>query len=263
MLKQWLRDLVPAKLQVPVKYVINDWRGQLEKELQLLRWLVSPDGRAIDVGGNRGVYAYALWRLGARVEVFEPNSECAKVLAAWAAGKPSVALHTVALSDTAGTGELYIPVDVSGVEHDASASLEHSNFASLRNESVALHTLDSFAFENVAFVKIDVEGHELNVLRGAENLLRTQRPSVLVEIEQRHCRWPIDKVFGLLTGWGFQGFFLDAGRLQPLTSFDLERDQQLEDLANQRGRYINNFLFLHQDRLQQGDYAELKRAWGG
>lgn len=263
MLKQFLRDLTPAKLQVPVKYVINDWRGQLEKELQLLRWLVKPGGRAIDVGGNRGVYAYALWRLAAMVEVFEPNPICAEVLAAWAAGKASVALHTVALSDTAGAAELHIPIDVAGVEHDASASLEHADFASVRNETVVLRTLDSFAFENVAFVKIDVEGHEFNVLRGAENLLRAQRPSVLVEIEQRHCQWPIDEVFGLLTGWGFRGFFLDAGRLRPLAAFDLARDQRPEDFAYPHGRYINNFLFLHQDRLQHGDYVGLMRAWGG
>ena len=263
MLKQWLRELLPVTLQVPAKYVINAWRGQLEPELKLLRLLVKPGDHAIDVGGNRGVYAYALSRLGAKVEVFEPNPVCAKVVEPWASDKKTVVLHKVALSDTEGVAELHIPIDDAGIEHDASASLEHADFTSVRNESVALRTLDSFAFEQVGFVKIDVEGHEFNVLRGGENLLRNQRPSVLVEIEQRHSQRPINEIFGLLMGWGFQGFFLDAGRLTPLASFDLARDQRMEDFAGRSGRYINNFLFLHEGRLAQGNYTSLFQEWGG
>lgn len=261
MLKNRIRDLVPVSFQVPAKYFINAFRGQLEPELKLLRSLVKQGERAIDVGGNRGVYAYKLYRLGVRVDVFEPNPLCMSVLSAWFFGKVGVNLHSFALSDTKGEADLNIPLDSVGIEHDASATLENTDFFALRKERVALRTLDSFGFDGVGFIKIDVEGHEYSVLRGAENLLRSQRPSVLVEIEQRHCQQPISSTFGLLEELSYKGFFLDKGRLLPLRYFDLDRDQQLENFGKPNKRYINNFLFLSQEHIKNGVYADSFRIW--
>lgn len=262
-MKDFLRSLVPLSKQVTVKYLVNGLRNQLEPELRLLPYLVQRGQVAVDIGGNRGQYAYALWRLGSKVEVFEPNPVCHHVLSAWASKKDSVTVYEVGLSDTQGEALLHIPVDDSGVEHDASGSLVDQDNLNTRHQVVSLSSLDSFALENVVFVKIDVEGHEYNVLRGGEKLFHRQRPSLLVEIEQRHINRPIEEIFGLVESWGYCGFFLRDMTLESLECFDAQKDQRIENFDENNTSYINNFLFLSQDRLDKGCYQDLFAAWGG
>lgn len=262
MQKKWFRDLLPTKIQVPVKFFVNSFRGQLEDELKLLRWLTLPNCKTIDVGGNRGIYSYQLWRLGANVQVFEPNPICANLLSAWAHGKGSIKINNVALSDKNGSATLHIPQDVLGVEHDASASLEHSDFVKARHIQVELRTLDSFALTEIDFIKIDVEGHETGVLRGAERTIRSSSPALLIEIEQRHNRRNINEIFSELASWGYQGYFFEKSKLHLLSRFVVERDQPLNNFGVLNARYINNFLFLAKCRSQRGEYKRLLQEYG-
>lgn len=222
--------------------------------MKILELIVQNNDRVIDIGGNRGIYAYQLWKRGARVEVFEPNPTCYRVLEAWVIGKPGIHVHSVALSNSTGTATLHIPIDEEGVMHDASASIEHADFAHAKNQLVYLNTLDSYGFQNVRFIKIDVEGHEQKVIEGALETIRTSLPILLIEIEQRHNSQPIGCIFERLIGLGYQGFFLGQGGLTSLEEFDVARDQTIDNFGKQKGRYINNFLFFHQDRLNAGEY---------
>lgn len=259
-LKPFVRDLLPKSFQVPAKYWYGRLRGTLEKEMRILGSLIRRDGRVIDIGGNRGIYAYECWRLGARVEVFEPNPVCLRVLAAWAAGKPRVRVHPIALSDCPGVANLHIPVDESGIEHDASASIEHDGFAHTRDQLVDLRTLDSYGFDDVSLIKIDVEGHEYKVIGGALEILATSMPALLVEIEQRHSTMPISEVFDRIVRLGYRGFFMDRDELTPIEDFDPVRDQSMDHFGSAKGLYINNFIFLHQRRLADGEYSTLVGA---
>lgn len=54
-LKSLFRDLVPATLQVPTKYWMDQAWGFAEPEMALLRRLLSKGDRLLDVGGNHGV----------------------------------------------------------------------------------------------------------------------------------------------------------------------------------------------------------------
>lgn len=256
-LKKLLRSIVPMKYQTVLKYYYNKVNSTLEQELEILEHLVRKDDLVIDIGGNRGVYAYKLWKLGTRVEVFEPNPICYRLLEAWACGKPSVNIHTVALSNHAGTANLHIPIDESGVEHDASASIENSDFEHSRDQPVSLQTLDRYEFKNVSFIKIDVEGHEYDVIEGAASLLASFKPALLVEIEQRHNGRLIDEVFGKILGFGYQGFFMRKDKLTLLKNFDHSLHQSMESFGGSKKDYINNFLFLHEGRLADGEYAAL------
>ena len=259
-LKTHIRDMLPKSYQVPAKYYYGWLRNELEEEMKLLGLIVRNDDRVIDVGGNRGIYAYQLWRLGAKVEVFEPNPDCVGVLAAWAASKSDVNIHSVALSSRSGSANLYIPIDESGAEHDASASIENAGFEHSRDQSVSLQTLDSYRFEDVSFIKIDVEGHEYSVIEGAALLLASSRPALLVEIEQRHSGRPIGEVFEKILGFGYQGFFLLESELTGLENFEVARHQSIENFSDSKGCYINNFLFLHRDRLAVGEYGALSNS---
>lgn len=260
-LKVALRDMLPRGLQVPIKYRIAMARGQLEAEMALLSDLVQRGDRVIDVGGNRGIYAYRLRQLGARIEVFEPNPVCLDVLRHWAKGRDAVAIHAVALSSGDGEALLHIPVGADGVAHDASASIEHVDVASQQEIVVPLRTLDSFGFADATLIKIDVEGHEQKVIEGAIATIRASRPALIVEIEQRHLSRPIGEVFAMVVGLGYRGFFLDKEKLVPIDRFDVGAHQSMDSFGVSGLHYYNNFLFLDHDRLESGYYNVITRRW--
>lgn len=60
--------------------------------------------------------------------------------------------------------------------------------------------MDKFNIERVALIKIDVEGHEIEVLKGGANTLRRSRPIVLVEIKSHN----IDEAFSFFAGMEYE-----------------------------------------------------------
>jgi len=255
-LKARVRDGLPARWRVPAKYWHARLNRTLEPEMALLPVLVRRGDRAIDIGANYGVYARALIRLGATVELFEPHPRCLDALGAWARGRRSVRVHPCALSSEAGSATLAIPLGLGGIEHDAAASIEPLSGQACRQTAVAVRTLDSFAFSGVAFIKIDVEGHEARVIEGAQATIGRSRPALLVEIEQRHCARPIVDTFARIAALGYAGYFLFDGALTELARFHVEEHQPVAALG-ERGGYHNNFLFLARERLAAGDYRGL------
>jgi hypothetical protein len=168
-----------------------------------------------------------------------------------------VNVHSVALSNGQGSANLHIPIDESGVEHDASASIENDSFMHARHQLVTLQTLDSYQFQEIQLVKIDVEGHESSVIEGAGATIAESKPALLVEIEQRHNGRPIGDIFEKILCFGYQGFFMERGKLTSLKHFKAEIHQSIENFNNPEHRYINNFLFLHPGRLAEGHYKGL------
>lgn len=252
-IKGLVRDMLPARWQVPVKHLFLRASGGLEAELALLPQLIRPGERALDIGANYGTYALTLARLGARVDLFEPNPAIAAVLAAWAKTRSGLAVHAIALSDHAGTAELVIPED-GGVEHDSSAALAGGAVAQGRRVAVPLAPLDSMGITDAALIKIDVEGHEAAVLRGAAATIAAGSPALIVEIEQRHIARPISEAFADVQAMGYRGWFLSGGGLLPIEAFDTARHQQF----GEPGRpYCNNFIFLAESRIAKGKYADL------
>jgi hypothetical protein len=65
----------------------------------------------------------------------------------------------------------------------------------------------------------------MSVLRSGSSLFRRSRPSILIEIEQRHLSGPIDDVFAELEGLGYHVFYVTETALRPIAEFDVERDQ--------------------------------------
>jgi len=261
-LKNLIRDFIPRQYQVPIKYYYNRVNSNLEPEMEILEYLVRKNDRVIDVGGNRGIYAYKFWKLGTNVEIFEPNINCSSILSAWAIGKKNVNVHPVALSNCTGSTYLHVPVDESGIEHDASGSVESDRFISARDHKVNLRELDSYHFKEVSLIKIDVEGHEYSMLEGAKTTLASLHPTLLVEIEQRHNSRPISEIFEKILGFEYRGFFMEENKLTELENFDVARHQSIENFDSSNGRiYINNFLFLHKGRVIAGEYGTLFDDW--
>jgi hypothetical protein len=116
---------------------------------------------------------------------------------------------------------------------------------------VATVTLDAALGDDadrVSFVKIDVEGHELPLLHGAQRTLATARPALLVEIEHRHSGRQMTDTFEHLAGLGYVASAIGPGGLVPLDEFDLERDQLAYLDGGFQGEmpreYVHDFLFV-------------------
>jgi FkbM family methyltransferase len=221
-----------------------------ERELSYLRKVIPEDAVTVDVGANCGLYTRQLARLSRQVHAFEPSRQMARLLRRTSASNVSV--HEIALSDHNGDAELFIPQGDNGLVYGL-ASLEPR--ADLPTKLVSTHVptarLDAIVHQDVAFVKIDVEGHELNVLNGAVELLERSQPVFLVEAEDRHRAEATRLVFEFFRNKSYRGFFLKDDDVISVDEFRSENLQDTDALLPDGGRksgqsYVNNFFFFPQ-----------------
>ncbi len=217
-----------------------------EPEFWLLPALCDPTQGAVDVGGNEGVFAYYLSRLSRSVDVFEPNPICLAQIARIHRG--NMVVHPVALSDTAGQATLRFDPRNTGIGTIESANRLSDNpgIGAVIERDVPVCRLDDFGLTDVAFIKIDVEGHEPSVLGGAQRLLDASRPTLLVEIEKRHNALAFEQVDGLLRPFDYSAWFLQEAVLRRFSPDDVDRLQVRA--TNGDGRYVNNFIFIPERR---------------
>lgn len=240
--KAWLIDRLPAREQVRWRYWYRRLTGRLDPELVLATRLALRGRVAVDVGANTGVYTVALARLGAHVEAFEPLPALATLLES--AADTHTRVHRVALGRTPGLATIYVPRAngrvLTGRAGFARPEGDHDTIP------VRVAALDDFDFRDVGLVKVDVEGHELAVLEGAQATLARERPVLLVEIEARHLGEPVAAAFARIASWGYAGFFWDGRRLCSVDAFDAARLQVVGADGEPAGdAYVNNFLFVH------------------
>lgn len=176
---------LPGPWRLPILTRMLKWTTEDEREAFHLPQIGPCKGHAIDVGANYGLYTYGLQRHYDSVTAFEPNTTIATPLIA--AAYPNVRIVHEALSSHSGTATLHIPKQ-NGVILSGWASLEPevaTQAQSLIDIEVPISTLDSHELQNVGFIKIDVEGHELEVLLGAEQTIRQYKPHLLIEIQEK------------------------------------------------------------------------------
>jgi FkbM family methyltransferase len=229
-------DLVPSRHEMAARYHFNRLLGRLEPELELIVELVPHPRRCLDIGANVGLYTFRLAGIADAVEAFEPMQSCADRLRA--SGLANVRVHQVALSNHTGEGVLHLPA---GDRHAAAYASLTNEFAGGESATVELRTIDSYAFEAVDLIKIDVEGHELEVLEGARGTIERERPTIIVEVEERHRSGGVGAVFAFFDGLGYQGSFLGNGTLLPLSVFSVRLHQFAADPHDPR--YVHNFIF--------------------
>lgn len=215
-----------------------------EPELRLLPDLVDPARSAVDVGANRGVWTHQLARLCPKVYAFEPNPKMFAILDA--ARPANVIARQMALSDRSGTADLNIPRSPRGYSNQH-ASLETSwiggkSFGVVKVETARLDALD---LEPCGFIKIDVEGHEAAVIAGAAGIIARDRPTLLVELEERHSSHRIEQSIADIEALGYDALVFKGGALRGIEAFDPDADHRA---AVETGRYIFNFVFKPRSR---------------
>lgn len=198
------------------------WTPYVESEICGLRQLVEPGAVCIDIGAAAGIYTMALSRLAGprgQVHSVEPlpfaNLLVARMLNVGRV--TNVRQHAVALGAEAGIDFMSVPVGRFGLvtgrsflDRRAGGPDPNTEFAGQVTVTVTVDTLDGLCarlgIERLDFVKIDVEGAELEVLEGGRGIVDACRPAFLVEIEARHAaryRRSPDEVMGWLFERGY------------------------------------------------------------
>lgn len=219
-------------------------------ELIALTRAVRPGDTAVDVGANKGSHLLWLSRAAGagRVVAFEPQPALAEYLrrACRAARLRNVTVEATGVSDRAGELSLHIPGtgDSPGASFEPAAARREA----CRAVTVPVVTLDGYfagSRDRIAAMKIDVEGHEAAVLRGAARILAEHRPILVFECEQRHLSTGrvVDVLRGLID-LGYEGWFAARGVLRPVGEFDPETHQrQAGERFWDDPSYCNNFIF--------------------
>lgn len=206
----------------------------LDPEVTALRGLVGLGDVCVDVGASAGVYTQAMSQLVGStgwVHSVEPvafsHPMWSRVLGA--RGRANVCHHEMALGSEPGSATMRVPFTRRGPATSRSflgrgAHGLGSTADYLRHVDVVVDvgTLDGVVEEHrlvcLEFVKIDVEGGELPVLRGGREAIESLRPTLLIEIEARHTvRYgyePQDLV-GWLASRGYDMFVWQRGRWEP------------------------------------------------
>ncbi|HZY80893.1 MAG TPA: FkbM family methyltransferase [Cyclobacteriaceae bacterium] len=153
--------------------------GELYSLKQLARRWADRNVTLFDVGANVGEFTLeileAFRNKPIQLYAFEPSSRAGEQLRKRIPQLPNVHVVAKAMSDHEGTAELFFPDEGSALASLYQRDLAHMNQEFGKKEQVVTSTIDRFCEENkidyIHLLKIDVEGHEIEVLKGARKMM--------------------------------------------------------------------------------------------
>ncbi len=203
------------------------WTGFHEfNEMRFLNKFLKENMTFVDVGANQGEFAlFAAKRVSkGSVLAFEPMSLYFDRLVSNVSLNrlDNVKCLRLGLSDRSGEVPIYFNED-DELNNEGNASLFPQGEKEGEKEVITLATLDEMVkehgIEKVDFIKIDVEGNEWPVLRGAEQVLRKFKPVLMVELNAEtatNAGYEIGDMVSWLQSLGYNPFQMSRKGLEPL-----------------------------------------------
>lgn len=229
-----------------------------EIEMYLLPALMKKNSIVFDIGANRGTYCYLMQKITSpeKIYAFEPNPREFNLLKRFF---PDIHTFNIAISSEVGRKILRIPILKNGINITTRSSVEEIIEDLYIKEYIKVDTnidtidnvVENLRLTKLDFMKIDVEGHEFEVLKGAKETLSKMKPILLIEIEQRHHSFPIEKIFNYIYSFDYSGFFIDKMHKEclPLKNFSIGLYQKSSDQGG--SIYINNFICINNNGLEK------------
>ena len=195
-----------------------------EEEIKLVKSFITPNTDSIDVGVYRGVYSYEMSKYSKLVHAFEPNpilfnnieKDLKKII-------KNIKFYNYALSDEDGLMSLKVPIRNKNYDKENYEEYFQMGRASIHTKNdidefesfdIESKKLDSFNFTNkISFIKIDVEGHETEVIKGSENTIQRNKPTLLVEIEEQYTQKKVADTLKYINSLGYNSFYFKDNRL--------------------------------------------------
>lgn len=221
---RWHVNFAGRRVLLPLRSEVfgSDWKWALSvlgrepdvvKSLQNII-LETPPQLFVDVGANYGLYSLLFLVHGIETVSVEPNPKCYEyfhIVCALNGVTPTI--EKVALSDQYGTTDLLVPQNetvLGSIEPEAQAFWQ-SRGLKMVSQRVETKCLDSYisSFQNRRLlVKLDTEGHEYHVLKGASETLTHIRPLVVFECYPGERR---ERIFELLKSKQYLVYSLPYG----------------------------------------------------
>lgn len=220
------------------------------EDLYFIEQKLKPSDTFFDIGSNIGAYAYVAGQIipAEQMYLFEPIPFLFNRLKNTF---KKVNIYKYAISNETGKTQFKIPF-INGQFLDTRGSVE-TNFKEVGEVKSKILNVDTITFDDfiqtnniskVNFVKIDVEGHEMNVLSGAQKTLATFKPNLLIEIESRHHNNTLElqRIIDSLVLIGYKMYYLEKNTctirevVSEKVAFIIQ--QKSSDLG-----YINNYYF--------------------
>ncbi|NNE04547.1 MAG: FkbM family methyltransferase [Xanthomonadales bacterium] len=234
-----------------LKWIYRAWRYRLRLERQEIAWLLcnlQAGQTAVDIGAHKGAYTW--WMANrvtpaGRVFAFEPQPDLANQLRTLVSSRGLEFVKVEQMGVSRFETEMQLRVPARG--NSPGASFENTRDA-LGGQPVSVHvtSLDQYfvpLVQPIHLIKCDTEGHELQVFRGGERILRTHRPLLLFECEARHRgAGSTGEVFNYLAELGYSGSFFCPSGIRPISEFDEASHQSSPGSTG----YVNNFVFIHE-----------------
>jgi FkbM family methyltransferase len=229
----------------PTSYITKQlfWEGADHYEFTVFfKKLLSSSEYFIDVGANFGYYSLLAAKLKDNIQIhaFEPSPGPLKYLREniqQNGVEHVIKVYNLALSDSDEILDFYIVMNkkfpqflnLSGEHNTGSKNLK--NATQIKVESTSLDKLyDLKKIENVDLIKIDVEGAENSVIKGAEILIEQFKPKIICEIlKQENANYIQQK----LSGIGYEFYIFSFGELIKLNNIEISQFQK------------KDFIFIH------------------
>ncbi|MFA5290713.1 MAG: FkbM family methyltransferase [Candidatus Paceibacterota bacterium] len=160
----------------------NDFETNGEKNfLEQLAHYYSEPMTVFDVGANLGGYAELFIksrkRKGDKIHLFEPQKKCQETLSQKFSASPEILLNGFGLSDKEAEAPIYKNREASSLASLYQRDLNLYGITLNVEEKISLstgaHYVEEKGIKKINLLKIDVEGHELNVLAGFKNYLHS------------------------------------------------------------------------------------------
>lgn len=221
----------------------------VEPELVWIKEYLQNDAVILDIGANVGTFLYQFENKlnHQNIYAFEPNKKLNTRLKRLF---PSMNISSAALSDENTTAQFKVPVikgKMVASRGTLNTSYKEKDEENSYTETVEVVKLDDWiqskSIKKIDFIKIDVEGNEIKTLFGGKNTIRQFKPTLMVEMEQRHHQQPIWDEISEVESWGFQAHYLNR---VSFTTEKLTEEILTKNTADEKNKtdYINNIIFL-------------------
>ena len=242
----------PKTLEEKVRdFIVPDWlrirerawreKRKGEKEIKIIPNLLVNCNRAIDIGANVGVWSYWLSKYAKQVESFEPNPKIFNALKNIKI--KNVNSYNIALSNKSGSVDLLIPKGRKGFSNQGASLSSIKVQGEHKSISIEAKCLDEYNFLDVDFIKIDVEGHEHEVIEGAQETINKFKPTMVIEMEEKHNQIPIEDQISSVEKLGYKCCVLMNKKIIQIKEIDLNKFHRN---PTNNDSYLFNFIFYPQ-----------------
>jgi len=165
---------------------------------------LNPDKNTLDIGAATGMYASHFAKHSRNVYCFEAVPPVFNQLSKLKDTYKNLHTFNQAVSDKIGTADFYVD----------DKRLSNSGFQNLvdgQKITVQTTTVDNFVqnkeIDSIGFIKIDVEGNELDVLNGAVETIEEYKPTCMVEVYEKFNKYPVATTFDYFFSRGYKCFY--------------------------------------------------------